>query len=352
MGYSLFNEVPDFHILKSAGDVMHDAFEGFVPTVMAKIVIELVNDGKLTIKHINNAIAELEFDFENSNKPPALKLDYLQSNKKLKMSSSESLFFVRYFGIMVGHRVDEDMPIWQLYIKLRDVIDILTSPEITEPESLQFNDDVEDFLEKWKEFDEDFTIKFHLLIHYLRELRANGPWIKYCMMGFESKHTEIKDIVSVVESNKNILKTIGIRLSLSLGQYQFKKYRSVSVKKGPSNSNGNVYKYFHGTYKVESLNHVTINDTCYKLGSIIVADIDGPQVEFGRITEIYRVDSTIHFEYEAYEYMTFDRRYYAYRVFQDPTSRELTSYNALACKTPCLLFTIEESLLITARHRL
>ncbi|KAJ8666227.1 hypothetical protein QAD02_007889 [Eretmocerus hayati] len=118
-GYSLFNEVP---------------------TIMAKIVVELVNDTDLTIKDINGAIKALDFHFENPNKPRALKLDYILDNEKLKMSSSEALFFVRYFGILVGDRVQEGLPIWQLYVKLRDVIDILTSPEVTDAESLQFKD--------------------------------------------------------------------------------------------------------------------------------------------------------------------------------------------------------------------
>ncbi|KAJ8666226.1 hypothetical protein QAD02_007888 [Eretmocerus hayati] len=145
------------------------------------------------------------------------------------------------------------------------------------------------------------------------------------MMRFKSKHTEIKGILSLVECNKNILKTIGIRLNLSLGRHQFEKYENVTVKNGPSSGLGNIYKYYNCSDEVKSLKHATVNETCYKLGTIIVADIHGAEVEFGQITEIYQVNSQIHFEYEAFEYVTFDRHYYAYRVFRNPNHLKVRS---------------------------
>ncbi|KAJ8675244.1 hypothetical protein QAD02_011030 [Eretmocerus hayati] len=352
-GYSLFNEVPDFHVLKASVDVMHDVFEGVVPTVMSKILIELiVNEKCVKVKDINDVLDKLDFDFEKSNKPLHIKLEYMKANKSLKMSASEALFFVRYFGVMVGHLVDEDLPIWQLYIKLRDLIDILTSPEITESQAVEFGEDVEEFLKKLIDLDETLTIKFHLLVHYLRQLRENGPWIKYSALRFESKHTEIKDILSVVECNKNILKTVGVRLNLSLARFQFEKYEVSHVIRGPSQVNINIHKHFYDAHKKEALKHVTINDICYKLGTIIVVDIHDVEVEFGEISGIYEIDGQIHFEYQTFEYVTFDRRYYAYRVFQNVNNVKVVSFKALACKTPCLKFAIKGSFYITTRYRL
>ncbi|KAJ8666240.1 hypothetical protein QAD02_007902 [Eretmocerus hayati] len=60
-GYSLFNEVPDFHVLKAYVDVMHDVFEGVVPTVMSKILIVLiVNEKCVKVKDINDAFDKFD----------------------------------------------------------------------------------------------------------------------------------------------------------------------------------------------------------------------------------------------------------------------------------------------------
>ncbi|KAJ8671196.1 hypothetical protein QAD02_002455, partial [Eretmocerus hayati] len=74
-GYPLFNEVPDYHVLRAAVDVMHDVFEGVVPTVMSRVLIELIIDERvLEVKNINDTLDKLDSDSERSNKPLHIEL--------------------------------------------------------------------------------------------------------------------------------------------------------------------------------------------------------------------------------------------------------------------------------------
>ncbi|KAJ8677558.1 hypothetical protein QAD02_013345 [Eretmocerus hayati] len=95
-----------------AVDVMHAVFGGVVPTVMSKVVIVLiVEEACVKVKDMNDALDKLDFDFEKSNKPLHIELEYIKANKSMKMSAFEDVSSVRYFGVMVGHLVNEDLPI-------------------------------------------------------------------------------------------------------------------------------------------------------------------------------------------------------------------------------------------------
>jgi len=40
------------------------------------------------------------------------------------------LCFVRYFGLMLGDLVLEDTESWHLYLKLKSIVDIVTTPYV------------------------------------------------------------------------------------------------------------------------------------------------------------------------------------------------------------------------------
>ena len=72
----------------------------------------------------------INFAFEETNVANDIDLEYLKRNKKFKMSATETLFFTRYFGLLLGDRVPRNDVAWKLYIILRSIINIITSPTI------------------------------------------------------------------------------------------------------------------------------------------------------------------------------------------------------------------------------
>lgn len=55
----------------------------------------------------------------------------MKEKLNLKYSAAEMLFLTRYLGIIIGDKVPRNNRHWQMYIKLRKIVDILMSPRIT-----------------------------------------------------------------------------------------------------------------------------------------------------------------------------------------------------------------------------
>ncbi|KAJ8675081.1 hypothetical protein QAD02_010867 [Eretmocerus hayati] len=348
--YSSFNEVGDFHIIPNGCvDVMHDVQEGCGSRIMAKVLLFFIQEEKLfTIDFINKALKNFDFGFENSNRPPQINIAYVNEHKKLKMSASETLFFIRYFGVIVGHKIEAYYPEWELYLKLRDVVAVMFKPDISLSESTQMASDIEELLELWIDLGEVLTIKFHNLLHYLKKLRQNGPPTKNSAIRFESKHRELKKILLAIECNINVLQSLGVRLGLRLMRFQFQKYEGLIIKYGPASENS--MRFFKT--EPDSFKYVTVNDFTYKIGSIIVARMDENDIEFGRISRIYSCDAVLYFEYEAFDFIGFKRDYYAYSVIANETNIREIKYDSLVSRTPCLSFEIDGELYISTRYRL
>lgn len=242
----VFNEFL-FHVtVNTSADVMHDIFEGVGNIIMATILLQLILVDKcFPIDYLNNALNSLDFAFEKSNVPLNISLEYLKSNKRLKMSASETLFFIRYFGLLVGDMVPEDNKNWSLYIKLREIIHIITSSTITHSHLTHLKILIEEHHKLFiKIFDVDLKAKFYFMVHYNRLILQNGPLINTSSLRFESKHTEIKSILNAISSNKNILLSAGIRLQLRLMHFVFLQYRELYSTYGPEIQDDSVNIHF------------------------------------------------------------------------------------------------------------
>lgn len=94
---------------------MHDVLEGSANNSMANITHDLIYvQEKFSLEHLQK--------------------------KKLKMSSAEVLCFTRYFGLLVSDKVERDNEIWMLYISLRKIISILTSPSLVRGHIVQLDE--------------------------------------------------------------------------------------------------------------------------------------------------------------------------------------------------------------------
>ncbi|XP_066583473.1 LOW QUALITY PROTEIN: uncharacterized protein [Prorops nasuta] len=219
----IFNVVKDFDVIENSSvDVMHDVYEGVCNYVIAEILLKLVVEDKiLNLDYINYRMRSLDFSFESSNLPPPISLDYLKNNRKLKMSASESLFFARYFGVILGGVLDYDNVYWKLYKKLRALIHFLTAPSLTYSHILQIETLISELNDMYIQLFGNLKPKFHLLIHYPKQILTNGPVSKFSSMRFESYHRIIKLILSHSFSHQQILKSISLRYVQSQMGLQF-----------------------------------------------------------------------------------------------------------------------------------
>lgn len=104
---------------------MHDVFEGVCVYDIMFLLKILIDDMQLfSLNTLNSRIDTFNYgELEKSNKRPFLTNDSL--NNKLKMSASEMLCFSRYLGLMISDLLPVNLPIWEIWKKLREIIDII-----------------------------------------------------------------------------------------------------------------------------------------------------------------------------------------------------------------------------------
>ena len=244
---------------------MHDIFEGVANYDVSKILLHLIDEKYFSIDFINHVLNTMDFGFEKTNLPPDIKIDFLKSNNWFKMSASEMLFFTRYLGLIVGELVPQDSEIWTLYIKLREIISIITSPEITNEDLTQLHILITEHHDIYTKYFGHLKFKFHSMIHYKRMILRNGPLIKISSMRFESKHREIKAMIQATSSRRNILKTVGIRHQLCLMHYKYALYKNLYISYGPPISDDSISIHFIASQGRQTLTNIIINDIKYKV---------------------------------------------------------------------------------------
>ena len=129
----VFNEVNDFHVAENFSvDMMHDVLEGVSVYVLESILFIFIFVKKyFNLNYLNCRIQNFNYGpTEIANKPPVISFNRATNKLHLKMSASEILCLVRYWGLMIGDLIPDDDEYWQLYKYLRQIIDIVTSPRI------------------------------------------------------------------------------------------------------------------------------------------------------------------------------------------------------------------------------
>lgn len=161
---------------------------------------------------------------------------------------------------MVGDKIPNNNEVWSLYIMLREIIHITTSPNVTKSHLLQLETLVTDHHTLYIKLFGDLKPKFHFLIHYSNLMLKIGPIIKLSSMRFESKHRNIKSILQGSSSHVNIYKSIGIRYQLSQMYLYNSAYKEMYITHGAVIENNSVNAYFPTSKNKLTLSSVTIND--------------------------------------------------------------------------------------------
>lgn len=94
---------------------------------------------------------------------------------------------------MVGDLIPEDYEVWNLFLTLLKIIDIILSHKITENEILHLKQLIMHHNSMYTTlFNDNLKPKHHFLIHYPTIIQYSGPPRHYWCFRFESKHKEVK----------------------------------------------------------------------------------------------------------------------------------------------------------------
>ena len=347
----IFNLVRGFHVcLNLILDIMHDIFEGVCIYVMCLIISNLIKAGFFNLDELNEDTANFQYGpMESSNKIPEIKEEHLRANK-LKMSAIQILTFTRYFGIIIGEKVDDidGNKNWSLYILLRKLIDYVTSPRMHEGFMQQIEWIVPELLTLFVELGGHLTVKMHNLTHLLRVIKLNGPPEQYSAMRCEAKHRILK-LTGVTTCNRvNMMKTIGLRSQLRLAYFRLTQsidFERVIFDKSDIINDHDKMIFFKNCseneviYEVES---VIFNEIEYSVNMVHVIEMGetNEDLRFGLIMTIFIKNDEVYLCMKVLRYLYWHDHFHAYRVIdQNPMSRVVKNVTKIPDIHPCLMVT-------------
>lgn len=324
-----FNEIPGFHVIENASlDPMHDLFEGICRYEIPKILNILINETHFFSLEILNARLQ-HFDMQKEfgkNKPISIPEKALKS-QHLVISASEMVFLIENLGILIGDLITINHEAWELYLLLREIVEIVMNPSITKTMTQLLETLLEEHHSLYmKIFAEPLKPKHHFLIHYPRLMRRLGPLKLLSCFRFEAKHKELKDYARAIRSRRNCAYSLALKHQLSLSnRFRNKKGFPKRLCLGPTlcqklTSLPN-YQHFknvlplniHPEYILDTW--VKFNGITYNKNMAVAMYMHDNFIVFGAIRYIIVEDkSQISFICNDYHTKTLNRGYCAYEV--------------------------------------
>ena len=313
----IFNNIPHFHnTLNTVCDIMHDIYLGVARYDMAEIINYCIKSKYFTLKRLNERLKY--FDYSNTdrgNKLTNISQVHL-NNGCIVRTAAEMSFLISYFSIIVGDLVPEDDEIWDFFLILFQITDLVNSNTISEHDIIHLEQLIKDHNKLYIElFEKNLKPKYHLLIHYPRVIRRFGPMKYLSCQKFEAYHKKAKKYASLVTSRVNIISSLAKKNTL---EFSFR----LLIKTGLHNkidfghSVKSELTQVGGQSEFWEIYSVKVNNTLFKNNNIIyLSNNKENDPIFGLITKILRnVTNDVFFMYQRCETVGFISHLRAYEI--------------------------------------
>lgn len=211
-----FTELNYFDVTKNfPPDLMHDFLEGVVPLVITRVIQALHFLHIVSLSQINAELDAFKIGRnERANLPQKLPQSVLKKNT-LSGSAAQVWCLFRILPFLIGHYIPEGEVHWDIYLKCRDIGDVILSPTIQRKSIPFLSLQIGEFLSSFQSvFPETFTPKLHFLIHYPQLILKFGPLKQLWCMRFEGKHQYFKRLAHNTCNFKNLSYTLAKRHQL------------------------------------------------------------------------------------------------------------------------------------------
>ncbi|XP_026823800.1 uncharacterized protein LOC105276340 [Ooceraea biroi] len=212
----IWNDLDHFHVYVTMNcDIMHDLFEGVYRYDMALIIQHFIENKYFSFTTLNSRIKYFPYNNFEQNKPPLVTKEHL-ANGCIIVSASEMLCLVRNLNIIIGDLISEENKVWQFYLVLKEINDIVTLTQISS-NTLQYlkyliSEHHDMYLSLFNSY---LKPKHHFLLHYPDIITQIGPLMHVSCMRFEAKHKELKKNATNVQSRRNLPLTLAKKNQLN-----------------------------------------------------------------------------------------------------------------------------------------
>ena len=245
---------------------------------------------------------------------------------KVFISASQFWCLLRKLPFLVGDRIPEDDPHYQLLLLLIEVVDYIMAPLITKQSICYLEGNVNLLFSEFKLLFPNLRItpKCHYVLHYPRLMIQVGLLIRHWVMRYEAKHHFFKRTAVITGNYTNVAKTLAIRHQILQSMLLYNNNvinPNVIVQEGfqlDLNSlpmGASVIKLLHGS-TATSCQSLLVFSTKYSVGdSVLFGFEDDESVQIGKILHIF-LNSTksVCFVLSVYEVMEYCEHFHSWKI--------------------------------------
>ncbi|KAL7306140.1 hypothetical protein TKK_0001586 [Trichogramma kaykai] len=262
---------------------------------------------------------------------------------------------------MIADVIPVNDPHWKLFLVLRKMIDIVTSPRVVRAEICSREHLVSEHNYLYFTMFGPLKPKMHFMTHYPQILAKNVPLIFFWGMPFERKNKEEKGVATATSCYKNLPLTIATKNQLNCTYLRVTENFVANnyIKFGPilpSDISVSVIENFFPaldtTQTIVQYKHLILMNKKHSNGSVIFLDLnDDDEPIFAIINNIYKTDKLIFFRVNLLETVTFDTHVHAYEVIE--TNRHTyVEVQSLPKTSPLLFVELVDKNYVVTRHNL
>lgn len=332
----ILNNLKHFHMLQNRSvDIMHDLNEGVLPKLMTNLFKYFIDSKIFTEKNLSNMIQYFDYgEMYGSNVPSNISL--VKANLNQNATQSKCLFFHLPF-ILFKYRDNEKFEdVWILVECLLRITQTVYSKKLTEENLISLEKDVATFIYEFRnKFSATITPKIHLMVHYANTIRQMGPVVHMSAIRFESKHKNLKGLVSKTSNFKNILQSLAVKHQelLLLKENTFVDQLKCGIELNLSANETRNYECILSSFdvmKIKKMKWFTFNGYRYKKKVLICHNHC-----LYEVCEILSISSEIHLICVSYDIIRFDDFTNSFQICATlPVEYELVKFDNIEIKKP------------------
>jgi hypothetical protein len=218
----VFNKIPSFQVWENKSiDLMHDVFEGVAHYDLGAVLNYGLNKKLFTLEDLNLQKNTLNYGpFHIGNLASDIKKEHIQK-KRFKMTASEMATFLMCLPLIIGSYFSESCKVWQFFLCLLKIIDVLLEPEVTDANTLHLKNLIRTHHKFYTDNFGRLTLKFHNMVHYDSIMRLYGPVHKFSSIRLEAKHKPHKDYARISFNRKNLPWSLAVNEQIHLSHRFF-----------------------------------------------------------------------------------------------------------------------------------
>ena len=231
---SPFNSIPHFHVYDNFSvDVMHDVLEGAIKIGLTNAIDEFIKKEYFTAQEFCELLDNFDYgEIDSRNRLSASNY----KNGTLLLNSKDSLLLIKYFTLIVGHKIPQNDSTLQYVITLEKLVKLCLSMHFDDEKLELLRSTIEKHNTLYQKFTKvvidsktnkeieknvSLTPKLHLLLHYCYIIIHFGAVAKFWSMRHEGSNRLYKIYANIIACKINLSLSLAKKSAMRFAYFLF-----------------------------------------------------------------------------------------------------------------------------------